>query len=109
MSEICPKCGLPQDLCVCESIAKEDQQIVISTVKRKFGKIATVIDGIKSKNINLKEVAKALKGKLACGGTVKENSIELQGYHVEKVREELIRLGFNSDSISIKEDVRHKR
>ncbi|HLD11067.1 MAG TPA: translation initiation factor [Candidatus Nanoarchaeia archaeon] len=109
MSEICPKCGLPQDICVCESIAKEDQQIIISRVKRKFGKIATIIGGIKSKNINLKEVAKSLKGKLACGGTVKENSIELQGNHAEKVKEELIKLGFNSDSIIIKEDVRYKR
>ncbi|NOX71808.1 MAG: stress response translation initiation inhibitor YciH, partial [Candidatus Micrarchaeota archaeon] len=29
MSEICPKCGLPKDLCVCTTIAKEEEKIKI--------------------------------------------------------------------------------
>lgn len=106
MSEICPKCGLPLDLCVCETIAREGQQIIVKTVKRKFGKIATVVEGIRSKNINIKDVAKTLKNKLACGGTVKENTIELQGNHAEKVKNELISMGFSGDTIIIKDEVR---
>ena len=38
MTDICPKCGLPRDLCVCESIAKETQKIEVTTEKKKFGK-----------------------------------------------------------------------
>ncbi|MDP6080887.1 MAG: DUF1989 domain-containing protein, partial [Arenicellales bacterium] len=44
MSDICPTCGLPSDLCVCETIAKEDQQVVVRTVKRRFGKLMTVVE-----------------------------------------------------------------
>jgi translation initiation factor 1 len=99
MPTICPRCGLAQELCMCETIAKEEQQIRILTVKRRFGKIITVIEGIDAKDINLKDVAKTLKSKLACGGTVKGNTIELQGDHASKARDELIIAGFASETI----------
>ncbi len=99
MSEICPKCGLPQDLCVCETIAKEGQNIEIKVVKRKFGKMITLVQGINDKNIDIKELAKKLKSKLACGGTAKGNVIELQGNHATRVKEILIDLGFAVETI----------
>lgn len=102
MSDICPTCGLPQDLCVCETIAKGDQQITVKTVKRRFGKLMTVVEGFDTKTIDGKQLAKNLKGKLACGGTFKDGVIELQGDHVDKVKEVLIELGFSSDTIVTK-------
>ena len=59
----------------------------------------TIIEGIESDNINLKELTKKLKNKFACGGTNKEGRIELQGDHVRRVKEELIKLGFNKETI----------
>jgi len=103
MSEVCTKCGLPKDLCVCETIAKEEQQITIKLVKRKFGKLSTVIEGITDKNIHIKDVMKKLKSKLACGGTVKEGNIELQGQHAKKAKECLIDYGFSPSAINIKQ------
>jgi len=102
MSDICPKCGLPQDICVCETIAKEEQRITVKLVKRKFGKISTVVEGIEDKSINMKELAKMLKSKLACGGTLKDNHIELQGDHLEKVKRYLIDYGFPAEAIKTK-------
>ena len=99
MAEVCPKCGLPKDLCVCEAIAKEEQSIKVRLVKRRFGKLITLISGINKKDINLKELAKQLKNKLACGGTLKNDAIELQGNHINKVKAELIKLGFSEDTI----------
>lgn len=99
MPDVCQKCGLPKELCVCETIAKEGQRISIKKDKRKFGKIITVISGIDPKQINVKDIAKKLKSKFACGGTVKENTIELQGNHVAKTKEELIKLGFTKDMV----------
>lgn len=100
MTEICPKCGLPEDLCVCETIAKEDQRIRVKKEKKRYGKIVTVIEGMDKSTIDVKDVSKKLKSKFACGGTTKGAVIELQGDHdVEKVKAELVKLGFNPDTI----------
>ncbi len=95
--DICPKCGLPLQACVCEEIAKTEQRIHIRTEKKRFGKLITVISGFQ--DVDLKSIAKSLKQGLACGGTVKENTIELQGDHSKKVKKELIKLGFPEESI----------
>jgi len=101
MSEICTKCGLPKELCVCETIAKESQKIIVKIVKKKFNKVSTIVEGIDEKEINLKDLAKRLKGQFACGGTAKEGRIELQGDHKQKVKEVLIQSGFASETIEV--------
>ena len=100
--EVCNVCGLPKDICACETIAKESQQIKVYMEKKKFGKFSTIVEGIDEKDIDIREVAKKLKSELACGGTVKDGKIELQGDHKHKAREVLIKLGFPVDSISMK-------
>jgi len=95
--EICPKCGLPLQACVCEEIGKSEQNIKVGTVKRRYGKIITLISGFTG--IDIKNIAKELKQGLACGGTVKNNVIELQGDHKGKVKPVLVRLGFSEESI----------
>ena len=102
MAEICPQCGLPKELCVCETIAKESQKIIVTTVKKKFGKLNTIIQGIDQKEINMKELAKKLKTELACGGTVKDGKIELQGDHKQKAKQILVQTGFAPDTIEIR-------
>lgn len=102
MSEVCPNCGLPKELCVCESIAKERQMITVKTVHKKFGKKYTSLEGVDKKEIDLKDLTKQLKNKFACGGSCKEGIIELQGDHKQKVKEFLIQLGFAPDSIEVK-------
>lgn len=99
MSEVCSQCGLPKELCVCETIAKESQKITISVIKKKFGKKYTVIEGIDDKEIDLKDLTKKLKGKFACGGTAKDKKIELQGDHKQSVKRFLIELGFPLETI----------
>ena len=94
---ICPKCGLPKEACICETLAKEKQKIQIQTAKKKYGKLVTIISGIEDKSLDLNKIAKELKSELACGGTVKEGHIELQGGHLKKVREKLIAMGFSAE------------
>ena len=49
--------------------------------------------------MDLKPIAKDLKHELACGGTVKDNTIELQGDHTKNAKKALVKLGFEEDSI----------
>jgi len=102
MSEVCQDCGLPKELCVCETIAKEQQKIEVTTEKRKFGKIYTIIKGLDQGGLDLEDLTKKLKGKFACGGTVKEGKIELQGNHKNKARQVLLELGFPEETIEIR-------
>ncbi len=102
MTDICNVCGLPKELCVCEQIAKESQKIIVKMVKKKFGKQYTMIEGIDTNEIDIKDVAKKLKNKFACGGTAKEGYIELQGNHLAKAQQALIEIGFAPETIQVK-------
>ena len=95
------KCGLPKELCICETLAKEEQRIRVFTVRKRFGKYMTVIKGIDSSRINVKRLMKKLKSKLACGGTYKNNEIELQGEHRERVKKMLVDEGFSEEIIEV--------
>ena len=70
----------------------------MTTEKRKFGKITTQISGFE-KEVDIKKIAKALKNELACGGTFKNDTIELQGDHRKKVKPILVSLGFDKESV----------
>ncbi len=99
--EVCNVCGLPKDLCICETLSKETVKIKIYVEKKRFGKFVTVIEGIDDKLTDVKKLLKKFKKKLACGGTYKDKRIELQGNHLSKVRKLLIEEGFNEDSIEV--------
>ena len=101
MAEICPTCGLPKDICVCTEISKDQQRIKIRRETRKFGKPATVVEGINDKDQDLGRLAQKLKAFCACGGTAKNNQIILQGDQRERARIYLIRLGFPEQNIEL--------
>ena len=91
--------GLPSETDVFEEIAKSEQQIKVSTQARRYGKKTTLVEGF-DKHVDVKAIGKSLKEELACGGTVKNNIIELQGDHQKKVKAILLRRGFSEESIS---------
>lgn len=101
MSETCPKCGLPKELCVCEEIAKEEQKIVITLETKRYGKKMTAVKNL-GDDIDLEDLASDLKKQMACGGTVKNGKILLQGTHTEKVKDYLTKQNFPEDQIEIK-------
>jgi len=97
MSQMCDVCGLPKEICVCEEIAREQQEIQIYTVARRYGKMVTIVDGINAGDIDVDSLCSELKGACACGGTAKDGKIELQGDHKQKVKQVLERMGFNAE------------
>lgn len=91
----CNICGLPKSLCTCEVIDREAQKIKIYMTRRRFGKPVTIIEGIDAKSG--KSLVKDLKRKLACGGSYKDNHIELQGDHTNRIKDLLVKLGFDKE------------
>jgi translation initiation factor 1 len=83
---------------VCGAIAKTQQEITVQTEKRRFGKMITLISGFDD-GVNIKDIAKQLKAKMACGGTIKNKIIELQGDHKQGVKKTLVNLGFEENQI----------
>ena len=94
MSGICDVCGLPKEICVCEDIAREQQKITIAVDKRRYGKMMTIVDGINPHDLDIDALISNLKSICACGGTIKDGKIELQGDHRTKVKETLEKMGF---------------
>lgn len=100
ISEICPICGLPKEICVCTAIEKEAvRKIKVYVTKKKFGKRVTIIQGIDKNAAN--SVVKELKRKMACGGSAKDDEIILQGDHKSKVKAALVALGYPEENISV--------
>ncbi len=99
MAAICTTCGLPEELCMCEEIAKEQQRIRVSHDTRRYGKVVTVVEGLDASDIDIDELARTLKNKCAAGGTAKEGRIELQGEHRKKVQEVLESMGYRVEVV----------
>ena len=98
MQEIDKISGLPKDLFDISNIAKEQQKIKVDVIKRKFSKFVTIVSGIDDKE-TLKELGKEMKQKFACGGTISEKGIELQGKHRERVFDFLVKKGYKEELI----------
>ena len=91
---------MPKEICVCETIAREEEKIKVFTTSRRYGKLITVVTGL-TKDVDVREILRELKTKLACGGTMKGREIELQGNHKTKARDILIKLGFKKEQVEV--------
>ena len=101
MVEFDPITGLPKELSSWDNIAKENQKVKVYIIKKKFGKQYTLVEGINSTELNIKDIAKKLKNKFACGGTAKKDIVELQGNHLKAIKDALVELGFAPESIEV--------
>lgn len=73
--------------------------IVVRLEKRGLRKTVTVVQGLPESSS--REVAKSLKHKFEVGGTAKEGLVLLQGDHRWRIKDELVRLGFATESIEV--------
>ncbi len=76
-----------------EKIPKNEHNLVFTFEKRK-GKPVTLVGRFFLSDKEKKEVLKLLKQKLACGGAVKDEWLELQGDVKEKIKPILIEQGW---------------
>lgn len=62
--------------------------------EKRRGKVVTIVKPFHLEPKELKKILKSLKTKLGSGGTIKENTIELQGEVSQKAKEILLDLEF---------------
>lgn len=72
---------------------KQNLRINATRAGRK-GKTVTVITGFQHQPQTLKNLLKQLKSQCGGGGTIKENTIEIQGEHKQKILKFLRDLGY---------------
>ncbi len=69
---------------------------VQATRSGRKGKTVTVITGFQTQPETLAALVKQLKTQCGTGGTVKDNEIEIQGEHKQKILDILITLGYKA-------------
>ena len=75
--------------------SQQDLRVQASRAGRK-GKTVTTITGFQAKPETLATLLKQLKAQCGAGGTVKENEIEIQGEHKQKLLQILIQMGYKA-------------
>ena len=98
----CEDCGEPEEDCKCppkpdppvEQLDPTTQTATLSVQKRKKGKVVTVITGLPNIGIDLDDLLSRLKNACGAGGTIKGSTLEIQGKHVDRVRETLTQIGY---------------
>jgi len=95
----CERCGKLEADCVCLPPPKtltppEKQTARLATEKRKNGKLVTVVRGLPADENDLPSLLAKFKAACGAGGTVKDDVLEVQGKHVERIRDVLMDLGY---------------
>ena len=101
----CDRCGLLESDCEClpeevtkELLPPEKQTASVRTEKRKNGKIVTVISGLCVDGNDLPALLKDMKNRCGAGGAIKNDAIEIQGEHVERLCDALKDIGYKVKS-----------
>ena len=95
----CERCGELEESCTCPPPVKvmtapQKQTARLAVEKRKKGKLVTVIRGLSAEGNDLPALLGRLKTACGAGGTVKSDLLEIQGNHLERVRDLLTDLGY---------------
>jgi translation initiation factor 1 len=75
-------------------IPPKQQTARLSMEKRKKGKMVTVIRGLPATGNDLPALLLKLKTSLGAGGTIEGEELEIQGEHLERVRQVLSQIGY---------------
>jgi translation initiation factor 1 len=74
----------------------QQQVRVQATRSGRKGKTVTLITGFQTRPDTLTALLKQLKAQCGAGGTVKEDAIEIQGDHRDKILQTLLKLGYKA-------------
>lgn len=95
----CEICNELEAVCVCPPPEKVltppgKQTARLAVEKRKKGKVVTVVRGLSADDNDLPALLTRLKSTCGAGGTLKDDTLELQGDHHDQVTNLLKSLGY---------------
>jgi translation initiation factor 1 len=95
----CERCGKLEDDCDCPALSKklthpEKQTARLAVEKHKKGKLVTVVRGLPAEENDLPELLAKLKTACGAGGTLKDEVLEIQGNHVNRICDLLAEVGY---------------
>ncbi len=95
----CQRCGELDEQCTCEpeqrQWTKPEKQVAsVSIEKRKRGKLVTIVRGLSAAENDLPALLSKLKTICGAGGSLKVDLLEVQGNHLDRVKEELQKIGY---------------
>jgi translation initiation factor 1 len=62
--------------------------------KRKKGKVVTMVRGLSGEGNDLPALLTQLKTACGAGGTLKQDELEIQGRHCDRIRQVLAKIGY---------------
>jgi translation initiation factor 1 len=78
-------------------VPPNQQQLKVQVSRKgRKGKTVTVVSGFQASSDTLTDLAKKLKNHCGAGGAVKEDTIEVQGDHGDKIQQFLVELGYKA-------------
>jgi len=95
----CEHCGELEEDCQCppppkEYLAPEKQTATLSVEKRTRGKVVTLVRNLAAEDNDLPDLLARLKNVCGTSGTVKDEALEIQGDHLQRVHELLSQIGY---------------
>jgi len=95
----CDRCDQLEEQCTCPPAPPlrtpaEKQTAKLAIEKRKKGKKVVVVRGLPSEGNDLPELLTQLKSACGAGGALKDDVLEIQGAQLDRVRQELEKIGY---------------
>jgi len=95
----CDRCGELEQDCRCGPppktwLAAEKQRAKVRADRRKHKRMVTVVWGLSPDESDLPTLLSKLKSACGSGGSLQGEQIELQGDHVDRVKDQLRELGY---------------
>jgi len=99
----CERCDLPESQCQCPPAEPEaappgkppgKQTARLAKERRKHGRTVSVIRGLAAEDNDLPALLKSLKSSCGAGGSLHDDVLEIQGDHLDRLRQELQTIGY---------------
>lgn len=95
----CDRCGELEENCQCEpapaaKVAPGTQSVKVRVDRRKHKRLMTVVWGLSGDANDLPDLLSKLKSACGSGGSLQGEQIELQGDHLDRVKDRLREIGY---------------